>query len=488
MNSGIVKCPECPYNKARNLGTHLFFVHGYSKNRIAEWRMNMKADTLSRAPDLYDIFRCGFCPKTYRRQNSMRAHERVVHCVTLNNRQKCVPCPIRNCQFTTTALLDLCAHAKESHPDKGDYSIKEARFDNFTLFQAWRLQYEDSTHTVLATESVNNNAAAGTTLRYLRCAQLEAQIRKMRNQIKKAEAQGGVEEQSEYDEDNERQVKGGQTNESVRRSSVRDTIRLVRKRKVASSEELFIGKEHEGCGIVLKKEKDEKEQRHRGESDEEEIDVEQLDEEKPSCSASVTTAVRSPILSCEDSKSDDQTPSLLRASRDSGVLQHGDNDASTESEIEKRLSTKHCTAHMRVLVLRSGAVHVEYCESHLGHDLIPMPSDRSSHRRSERTMKIRSSSVISREAEEDIERAKQRRKGRRETEHRWKTERKMRTERDEFTQLCDRYDDIGANVELYEAVEDGLYGDDELSVEEVIEEVDHEEMVTSKKNIVFGTG
>ncbi|GMT32469.1 hypothetical protein PFISCL1PPCAC_23766, partial [Pristionchus fissidentatus] len=206
MSTPTMKCPECPYDKPRNLGTHLFFVHGYSKNKIAEWRMNMKADIISRSRDLFDIFRCRFCPKTYKRQNSCRAHERVVHCIPSNMRHKCVPCPLPNCTFTTTALLDLCAHAKESHSEMGDFSIKEARFESMSFFQAWRVQYEESTASVLATESVNNNAAAGTTLRYLRCAQLEAQIRKARNQMRaEEETENRAGMADEFDDDVEEQ-------------------------------------------------------------------------------------------------------------------------------------------------------------------------------------------------------------------------------------------------------------------------------------------
>ncbi|GMT05575.1 hypothetical protein PENTCL1PPCAC_27749, partial [Pristionchus entomophagus] len=103
MSSSTLKCPECPYDKLRNLGTHLFFVHGYSKHRITAWRMSMKSATLSRVRDAdgnCQIFRCGFCPKTYKRQNSCRAHERVVHCVTSSMRQKRVPCPIRSCKLS----------------------------------------------------------------------------------------------------------------------------------------------------------------------------------------------------------------------------------------------------------------------------------------------------------------------------------------------------------------------------------------------------
>ncbi|GMT05579.1 hypothetical protein PENTCL1PPCAC_27753, partial [Pristionchus entomophagus] len=271
MSSSTLKCPECPYDKLRNLGTHLFFVHGYSKHRITAWRMSMKSATLSRVRDAdgnCQIFRCGFCPKTYKRQNSCRAHERVVHCVTSSMRQKRVPCPIRSCNFVTTALLDLCAHAKESHSELGDFTIREARFENMSMFQAWRMQYEESTQSVLATESVNNQAAAGTTLRYLRCAQLEAQIRRARNQMRQR-----VEAASDDELDDEEE--SGRETEPPAIIS-RTSVRLVHKRKMDDSDGCRgmpeeVEKEH-GFGSMAKKEKEEKEDEKKVEEEDDDDD------------------------------------------------------------------------------------------------------------------------------------------------------------------------------------------------------------------------
>ncbi|KAF8386950.1 hypothetical protein PRIPAC_76092 [Pristionchus pacificus] len=459
-----------PIRQARNMGTHLFFVHGYSKNKISEWRMNLKADILSRSPTVYDIFRCSFCPKTYRRQNSCRAHERVVHCVASNMKQKCVPCPVRNCVFSTTALLDLCAHAKESHSEMGDFSIREARFENLTLFQAWRLQYEENTQTVLATESVNSNAAAGTTLRYLRCAQLEAQIRKLRNQMKQAEARGNARRPlpANHFDDEEDEVRENQEREEAGTSTapLNSPGRHIRKGKFDETAGRVKQEKHEGFVGVLEKKEDEELQ--EGDNEEEEIDVEQLDEQAPRLMRA-SSAHRDDDVDGEGADSDDDHDEERRPD-------HPEQLQEQMKAQHNKMNSRHCTAHMRVLVLGTGAVHVEYCVSHLGHDVFPIPPASRSTDRAERTKIVRPMTKIPREVEEDIERAKKRRKGRRETEHRWRTERRMRTERDEFAQLCNRYDDIGANVELYEA--EDMY-DDELPVEEVIEEeiVEHDEMV-----------
>ncbi|KHJ88305.1 zinc finger, C2H2 type [Oesophagostomum dentatum] len=128
-------CPVCKKNRGRNVYSHLFSVHNYTKEEIQQIK---ETNRLIRA-EKHECKICGLCLTS---RSKLLEHKFKRHKEAYRQKETRIQCPL--CNYRVENHRDIVNHVETTHAcSSGVYVVENAEFIDRTSFESWKQRLQE---------------------------------------------------------------------------------------------------------------------------------------------------------------------------------------------------------------------------------------------------------------------------------------------------------------------------------------------------------
>ncbi|RCN50066.1 zinc finger, C2H2 type [Ancylostoma caninum] len=181
MDSDLVMdaCPLCGSIRKKNLYSHLFFVHSYTKQQIEDFKEERRRERLALCGTTSN---CKVCGVQLPSKRAVERHVRAEHPEKYLENWPHIWCPI--CHEILKSHYALVDHAQANHSETADqYKIEVVNFPNMEEFEKWKRISEE--HDMTSRAITSSKQRKGSRVMYMRCHRAQNRCRRLKDSSRK---------------------------------------------------------------------------------------------------------------------------------------------------------------------------------------------------------------------------------------------------------------------------------------------------------------
>ncbi|KAL6740046.1 hypothetical protein Aduo_013434 [Ancylostoma duodenale] len=172
-------CPLCGSIRKKNLYSHLFFVHSYTKQQIEDIKEERRRERLALCST---ISKCKICDVQLPSKRAVERHVKCCHPEKYLENWAHIWCPI--CHEGLKNHHALVDHAQANHSETANqYKIEVVNFPNMEEFEKWKRISEE--HDMTSRAIASSKQYKGAKVMYMRCHRAQSRCRRLEDSLRK---------------------------------------------------------------------------------------------------------------------------------------------------------------------------------------------------------------------------------------------------------------------------------------------------------------